>query len=155
MGQIAHFVMKLEDIQPSQLFISSAKLEQVMQDLDPVTRETLLPLPIKKLGQDVILTDGHTRALAAHLKGWEEIRVYWDEDDLDWEAYAICVQWCREAGIRTIADLADRIVPPEDYQVLWLQRCDRMHRDLAARRGARGKKTRFLCLHTSSHEEMP
>jgi len=59
---------------------------------DPVTPETLPPLPIKKLGQDVILTDGHTRALAAHLQGWQEIRVYWDEDDLDWEAYAICVQ---------------------------------------------------------------
>ncbi len=53
---------------------------------------------------------------------------------MDWEAYRICVQWCRQEGIDTIADLQDRIVEPDDYQVLWLDRCRIMQEELQAAR---------------------
>ena len=87
-----------------------------------------------QLGKDVVSTDGHTRAFAAYLHGLSEIQVVWDEDDLDWEAYRICVEWCRREGIRSIADLRDRVVSPQQYQLLWLDRCHEMHQQLAARR---------------------
>lgn len=53
---IKFFEMKLEEIQPSQLFISIEKLNQVMGDLEPVSLETLPPVPVKRLGNDVIFT---------------------------------------------------------------------------------------------------
>ena len=124
------FMMKLDRMQPSQLFISSEKLAQVMRDFGPLRPDSLAPIPVKELAGKVIMTDGHTRALAALLAGLTEIRVVWDEDDLDWEEYDICVRWCEEEGIHTIADLKDRIVSPVDYQRLWLDRCQAMHDEL-------------------------
>ena len=68
----------------------------------------------------------------------KEIPAVWDEDDLDWKAYEICVRWCKEEGIRTIADLASRIVDEENYEKLWFARCRRMHDQLAQDRKAGG-----------------
>jgi hypothetical protein len=128
------FVMKLSRIQPSQLFVSSERLSYVLRGFDRFKPESLEPVPVKKLGDQIIFTDGHTRALAVFLRGVSEVRVYWEEDELDWEAYKICVGWCREEGIRTIADLEDRVVSAEEFELLWLKRCRKMQQDLEARR---------------------
>ncbi len=130
------FLKRLDEIHPSQLFISAEKLSRVMGERDRLTLQDLKPVPLKRLGGRIVLNDGHTRALAAYLSGPTEIRAFWDRDDLDWEAYEICVAWCPEKGIRAVADLEDRVVSAEAYEVLWLERCRRMHRDLEARRGA-------------------
>jgi hypothetical protein len=128
------FAKRLDELQPTQLFISAAKLTRVRRDLDPRHPESLAPIPIKALGGRVIMTDGHTRALAALLAGLAEVPVVWDEDELDWEAYQICVDWCLAAGIRTVADLQDRVVPAEEYEVVWHQRCREMQHDLEHKR---------------------
>jgi hypothetical protein len=128
------FVMRLNEIQPSQLFISSEKLSHVMIGLDPLKPESLDPIPVKELGNQVTFTDGHTRAFAAFLCGFSEVRVFWDEDELDWEAYEICVKWCKEEGVYTVADLRDRVVASGEYEVLWLKRCKEMQTSLEARR---------------------
>jgi len=128
------FVMKLMDIQPSQLFISPEKLSQVQEKFDPFKPERLQAIPVKKLGSRVIITDGHTRAFAAYEAGLSEVTVFWDEDELDWEAYEICVRWCEEAGIHTIADLQDRVVSAEEYELLWVKRCQAMHQRLDRKR---------------------
>ncbi|MFX1533257.1 MAG: hypothetical protein ACFFDI_03410 [Promethearchaeota archaeon] len=133
------FRMKLSEIQPSQLFISATKLARVLTDYEPITVETLPPVPIQRLGSYIIYTDGHTRALAAYLRGFKELRVYWDgewdsEKELGSEAYEICLNWCLEANIRSIADLKNRIVDDEEYQVVWLQRCRRMQEKLENQR---------------------
>src|SRR5690554_2191087 len=122
------FTMHLKDIQPSQLYISEVKHKKVrtlLEDLDP---HSLDPLPVKKIGDTVFFTDGHTRALVLLEKGIEEIEVYWDEDDLDWLQYLICVAWCEEAEIRQIADLRDRVVDHSTYRRLWHKRCDSMQK---------------------------
>ena len=131
-------LIKLSDVQPSQLYICVAKLEAVHPAVNPSAPSSVEPVPIKRLGDDIIYTDGHTRAMAAHLAGMKEIPAVWDENDLDWEAYEICVRWCKEEGIRTIADLASRIVDEEDYEKLWFARCRKMHDQLARDRKARG-----------------
>jgi hypothetical protein len=127
------FLKDLNGIQPSQLYISSEKLERACAYLAS-TAEEMEPLPIKTLAGCEVFTDGHTRAFAAFRQGLVKIPVFWDEDDLDWEAYEICVEWCREAGIRTIADLEGRVISPDDYEVMWLQRCEKMQRELESRR---------------------
>ena len=128
------FQKKLDSIQPSQLYISSEKLDSVMRSLEQSKPVLVEPIPIKKLGNQVLFVDGHTRAFAAFLLGLSEIPVYWEDEDLDWEEYEICVGWCKEEGIHTISDLKNRVVSPSDYQILWLDRCAKMHRDLEEKR---------------------
>lgn len=126
--------MRLDQVQPSQLFINSDKLSQITVDSNGLIVESIEPVPIKKLGNKVIFTDGHTRALAAYLCGITEVPVYWDEDELDWEAYGICVEWCEQKRIYTIGDLKDRVISREEYEILWLKRCKAMRQDLETKR---------------------
>jgi hypothetical protein len=131
--------MRLDVIQPTQLFISSEKLSKVIKEFAPIKIETLEQIPIKKLGNDIIYTDGHTRAFSAYLNGLSSIRAFWDKDELDWEAYEICVNWCKEDEIYTIADLKNRVVNTDEYELLWEKRCDIMHQELAEKRRMREK----------------
>jgi hypothetical protein len=127
---MASFRMRLNEIQPSQLYINREKLEIVMGMIEQGQSSSLGPIPIKELDGEIISTDGHTRALALHMKGSEEVDVEWEDLEWDWDAYRVCVVWCKEEGIRSIADLADRIIDSADYQVLWLERCRVMQEEL-------------------------
>ncbi|MEM2939073.1 MAG: ParB/Srx family N-terminal domain-containing protein [Candidatus Bathyarchaeia archaeon] len=128
------FMMKLSEIQPSQLYICSEKLSEVMKAFDANNPESIEPIPIKKLGGDIIFVDGHTRAFAAFLCGFSEVPVYWEDEELDWDAYEICVEWCKSEGIRMIADLKNRVVPQSEYEILWYERCEKMQRELEEKR---------------------
>lgn len=128
------FLMPLDNIQPSQLYISRAKIDRVLKCFEPKSLKHLEPIPVKELDGEVICTDGHTRGLAWYLAGYQEIEVVWETDDLDWEAYAICVQWCKKEGIRRIPDLQSRIVSHSQYRILWYDRCRAMQEKLAAER---------------------
>jgi len=127
------FQMKLDSIQPSQLYINSEKLRYVMRQLQskPVF---IKPVPVKKLEDRIVFVDGHTRAFAALLLGLSEIPVYWEDDELDWDEYKVCIGWCKEEGIHTISDLKNRIVSHKDYKTLWLDRCEKMQQDLEAKK---------------------
>lgn len=113
--------------------MSREKLHAVLAVWRPGDASALEPVPVRRYGERLVLTDGHTRALAAYRAGLEEIVVVPDEDDLDDEAYAVCVGWCRDAGVESVADLDERVVDAEAYERLWLDRCRALHRDLAAR----------------------
>jgi hypothetical protein len=128
------FLMSLKEIQPSQLYVSSEKLSRVLEVLGSGGSGPLEPIPVKELNGEIVSTDGHTRALALYLKGFSEVEVEWEDTELDWEAYEICVAWCKEEGIQNIADLRNRIVEPSEYQVLWLDRCGKMQEELETRR---------------------
>jgi len=62
---IKKFMMKLNEIQPSQLYINSEKLALVMKTFDSNKPELMKPIPIKELGNKIVFVDGHTRAFAA------------------------------------------------------------------------------------------
>jgi hypothetical protein len=128
--------LRLDRAQPSQLYISTLKLAWIRHYLDLSRPESLEPVPVVRLRGKTVYADGHTRAFAAFSAGLAELPAYWDADELDWAAYEICVRWCERAGIHTIADLGGRVVSPDVYQDLWLDRCARMHRRLKALRGA-------------------
>jgi hypothetical protein len=134
------FMMKLSKMQPSQLYISSKKLSAVMKTFDPNKPESLEPIPVKKLGEDIIFVDGHTRAFAAFLHNLSEVPVYWEDEELDWDAYEICVEWCKKEGIYTIGDLKNRVVPQRDYEILWYRRCEKMQQDLETKRKKKASK---------------
>lgn len=122
--------MRLDQLQPSQLFICAEKLAAVERALDEVDGELKEPLPVKRLDGRTVLTDGHTRALAVLRAGAKTVSVSWEPDDLDWGAYRICVAWCLQAGVRAVGDLRTRVVPVQEYETLWLDRCRHMQEGL-------------------------
>ena len=127
----------LLSLQPSQLYVSREKLTIVESMYDFSTPMGISPIPIKHLDGAQVMMDGHTRALAAYLAGLLTVPTYPDPDELDWDAYRICVAWCHDENIYSIADLADRVVSPEDYERLWYDRCRQMQSDLAEKRRER------------------
>ncbi|TFH06177.1 MAG: hypothetical protein E4H14_11335 [Candidatus Thorarchaeota archaeon] len=124
------FHLRIDQIQLSQIYISSTKLADVMNAFDSGKESELEPIPIKELDGNLVSTDGHTRLLAWYLHGYKEVECVWEDEEMDWDAYRICVQWCKEEGIETIADLKGRILDPNEYQVLWLDRCRVMQDEL-------------------------
>lgn len=126
--------MSLSTLQPSQLYINKEKLSVLRSEIDFSDPVNIPPIPVKDLDDRWVMTDGHTRAFAAYLAGNTRLPVYLDEDELDWEAYRICVRWCEEAGIESVADLQDRVISPERYKLLWLDRCLQMQNRLAVKR---------------------
>ena len=124
--------MRLDAIQPSQLYISAEKLAAIEAAWDATDPGALPPIPIKVMDGRLMVTDGHTRGVALVRAGYEEAWAIWEAEEWDWEAYRICVQWCLGVGISSMLDLTDRIVDPATYRRLWLDRCHRMHEALAA-----------------------
>lgn len=124
------FLLSINQIRLSQLYISSEKLASVMNAFESGNEKELEPIPIKELDGDLVSTDGHTRLLAWYLHGYKEVECVWEDEEMDWDAYRICVQWCREEKLYTVAALKDRILDPEEYQILWLDRCRIMQDEL-------------------------
>lgn len=122
------FLLPISEIQPSQLYISAAKLEKVRADLRDGNLNQMTPLPVKKIGETVFFTDGHTRAFALAEQGVEELSVYFDPDPLDWLQYFICIKWCREQGLKNITDLTNRIIDHARYERVWHERCATMQK---------------------------
>ena len=120
------FYLKFNQIQPSQLYLSKKKIEQALNSLRDSGFENAQPLPVKQLDDDIIFTDGHTRAYILWLNGYDQIKVIWEDEELDWKLYKICVEWCKQAGIRTIADLKDGIIDHESYKTKWIERCKKL-----------------------------
>jgi hypothetical protein len=133
-------LLPLVQIQPSQLYISSAKLARVRSWWYPPSVDTLSPIPVVLLDGITVATDGHTRAFAARRAGLDALPVVWDTDKLDVDAYRICVDWCRTDGIRTVMDLEGRVIEPAAYEDLWLGRCRKMHEELERKR-AQARRT--------------
>ncbi len=117
------FTLRLERIQPSQLYISTEKLGAIMDMLENIGASEIEPIPIKELDGELISTDGHTRMFAMYLRGFQEVEAVWEDIEMDWEAYRIFVAWCKNEGITWIGHLKERVIGPDDYQVLWLDRC--------------------------------
>ncbi len=114
--------LPIAQIQPSQFYLSQEKLDRISIDFD---QQELEALPVKRMDGKVFFTDGHSRAFKAYQAGLSHIPIYYDRDELNWDFYRYCVQACQERGIFSIADLQNRILSKEDYQIHWLDWCKR------------------------------
>jgi len=122
------------DIQPSQFFLSEEKIRQISEWFVPDDLSNFEPVTIKLINGDIIFTDGHTRAFVAYIKGLTKIPLLWDEDELDWEAYRICVNASKKRNIHCIADLKKRILSDTEYKKQWDNWCDTLHEILELQR---------------------
>jgi len=76
---VKSFLMKLDKIQPSQLYISSKKLSKIMKNFQS-KQFSIKPIPVKKLSDRIVFVDGHTRAFATFLQKSSKVAVYWEDE---------------------------------------------------------------------------
>ncbi len=125
---------KLRELQPSQFYISEKKLRDVEGWFDPRDLSAFPPIPVKVLDGVPVMTDGHTRAVAALLAGKSTVPLTWDRDDLGWDLYRECVKACREKNITKPQDLVIRILTEEEYHEKWDLWCDGMQAEMQKNR---------------------
>ena len=85
----------LRDIQPSQFYISESILSLVESWFDPNALSSFEAIPVRLLDGIPVMTDRHTRATAALRAGLVSVPLDWEQNELDWEMYAKCVEECR------------------------------------------------------------
>ena len=116
----------LKDLQPSQFYISQAKLSNIQAWFRKDDLSNFGPLPVKVLDGIPILTDGHTRAVVAILAGLESVPLVYEEDELDWNLYRYCVEQCNQKGIHSPYDLVDRVISAYEYEEKWIGWCEQI-----------------------------
>lgn len=122
--------LPLSALQPSQFYLSQAKLTAVQSWFNPHDLSNFQPLPVKLLGDTYILTDGHTRAYAAYMAGLSRVPLCMEPEELDWNAYAACAEAATQRGVTCVADLQGRVLSEADYQEKWLGWCNTLHAHL-------------------------
>lgn len=120
----------LSELQPSQFYISEVKLAEIEKWFNHEDLSNFEPIPVRILDGHAVMTDGHTRAVAAIKAGLLEVPLVWEDADLDWDMYRECVLACREEEVHSATDLVDRIISAEEYHLKWDQWCDAMQSEL-------------------------
>lgn len=115
----------------SQIYLDEDKLRAVKEWFDPKQVCTYEPLPVHDFGDGrYTLTDGHSRSYVAWAAGLTHIPVIYDRDAIVCEPpgslmYRFDLEWCRWLHLKMISDLQGRILSHEQYEKMWIARCDR------------------------------
>ena len=123
--------MPIASLGLSQIYLNMEKVRAVEGWFPPEDLDQFDPLPVHDFGNGVYtLTDGHTRAYVAYKNGIALLPVIYDDDEMVTGAlgqalYKENIVWCQRFGITEVADLEKRILSSDDYQRLWIARCDR------------------------------
>lgn len=114
---VNRFPIKIRDIQPSQFYVDSSKVE-ALQDMFSTEQDFVIPL--KKIDGEHVSLDGHTRLRIAIEKGLDTITGFYTEDDADY-----IKRFVKDAKERKIFSPYDlQKISHEEYNVLWHQYCD-------------------------------
>lgn len=122
--------LNIADLGISQIYLSQEKLDNIQKWFDPNDLSNFQPLLVHDFGNGrLTLTDGHSRAFSAYTAGLSRIPVIYDLDDIitnpiGQKLYRNDIVWCDRFRLHSVADLKDRILPPDQYQKLWNERCD-------------------------------
>lgn len=106
----------IDEIQPSQFYVDKDKISAVSSFIH---KEEDIIIPICRLEGQYIALDGHTRLYYAYMKGYQKIKVYFDE-------YGDYVkEFVREAHHRNIYKIQEmKLLDHDDYEIKWNQFCD-------------------------------
>lgn len=118
--------LTIKDLQPSQFYISQKKIDDINKWFNPNDLSNFEPIPIKILDGDIVITDGHTRVVAALQNGLDKVPLVYDEDELNWDMYRECVKECKILNITSPLSLLNRIISEDEYEIKWNKWCDGM-----------------------------
>lgn len=119
-------VVNLKDLRPNNWFINRAKLERVREAWLNGQQDILPPILVSEIDGTLALIDGHSRAYAAFENGQTKITADLQGlDDIEGSRalYEHIHKHGPSQGIRTISDLASRIVAPQEHRSLWINYC--------------------------------
>jgi hypothetical protein len=125
------FRVVLQTIKPGQFALSTMKLQRALKSYE---RTGLESFSVRRVGANLVLTDGHHRAIVAQLMGVEEVDVYLDSDNYDWDIWIRCVEVTCEHGVATLNDLIGRLVTHDEYERTWCHCCDEVTQRVEAER---------------------
>lgn len=117
----------------SQIYLNEDKIKAIEKWFNPDDMSIFEPLPVRDFGNGrYTLTDGHSRAYVAYKNGLTQIPVVYDNDDMvtgkvGQKLYRTDIEWCSRFRIENISHLENRILTSEEYQQLWIERCDRSY----------------------------
>lgn len=117
----------------SQIYLNKEKLLNIEKWFNPDDLSNFHPLPVHDFGNGrLTLTDGHSRAFIAYKYGLDKIPVLYDTDDMIISKtgqllYKNDIIWCERFHLNDISDLETRIITNEEYQTLWIGRCDKAY----------------------------
>ncbi|MBM9832265.1 hypothetical protein IAG15_13965 [Enterococcus faecalis] len=115
------------ELQPSQFYLSLAKVQGVQSWFDPEKLTNFEPISIKQLDNQWVVVDGHSRLFVAYQMGLKTIPVQLEQEDWNWDFYRFCIQATKEKNIQSIADLATEILSQTDYETLWIDWCQQIY----------------------------
>ena len=110
------YLYELAKIQPSQFYVSRAKLESVKKWIKS-NKDIMIPVLIKD-GQAISL-DGHTRMKAAAQLSYTHVYIYPDEYD---NSIFDFVEEAKKRHIYSVFDM--EILDSKDYELKWDKFCD-------------------------------
>lgn len=118
--------LTLKDIKPSQLYISSKKIDDINKWFNKNDLSNFEPIPLKYLNGEFVIVDGHTRAIVAIKNGLDKVPFEIEKEEWDWEMYYNCINECKNRNINSPYDLLNYIVDEKDYNLKWNKWCDDM-----------------------------
>ncbi|MGI6234517.1 MAG: GNAT family N-acetyltransferase [Christensenellales bacterium] len=128
--QILHtdvFWVPANRLVPSQYAINKERLQALLHDF---SMDNLSPIPVIRLRDEWVMTDGHHRAACLLKKGYTALPVVLDRDELDLNAYSVYVNLCKMRGVYCVSLLPKRIASDEAWQE-WNATCDRINVEAA------------------------
>ncbi len=114
----------------SQLYLNRKKLMEIEKWFSPNDMQKFQPLPVHDFDNGrLTLTDGHSRAFVVYKAGLTTIPVRYDFDDIVTSEtgqilYKNDIVWCERFHLYSIRDLKSRIITDDQYQTLWIKRCE-------------------------------
>lgn len=113
------FSARIDQLQPSQTYLSRARLNNISRHIQFISK----PLPVRLIDGRLCIIEGHERCFALYSLGEKNVQVYIDNRPIPSdENFQRMVKYAEESGIVSMADFEDRIVEPSDFRVLWLEK---------------------------------
>ena len=117
----------------SQIYLNADKLDAIERWFDPADLSNMEPLTVHDFGNGrYTLTDGHSRAYVAYKNGICHVPIVYDNDEivvnkLGQSLYRMDIEWCERFHLENIRDLDNRILNNDDYNQLWVVRCNKSY----------------------------
>jgi hypothetical protein len=113
------FSVRIDQLQPSQTYLSRARLLNISRHVDFIKK----PVPVRLINGRLCLVEGHERCFALSSLGNEMVDVYIDGNrSMSDQVFARLVELAIADGIASIQDFADRLVEPDEFRTLWLEK---------------------------------
>ena len=125
--------MPLLELGLSQIYLNLNKIKAIEEWFDPKVMILFQPLKVHAFGNGrYTIVDGHSRAFVAYMHGITQVPIVYENAEMvagkeGQILYHADIEWCERFGIKNISHLKNRIISQEEYQKLWIGRCDRSY----------------------------